>query len=97
MDGSGTGSNDHVLDQVLQLAMVHEDSFTTAIGTVQKEPQEIVLPQASPRRKMKIGLKKKLTPKKLQIAVANTTSLGLPQQEETEYVMCACINVLLMM
>jgi hypothetical protein len=35
-----------------------------------------MLPQASPRKKM--AVKKKLTPKKLQVAAARTTSPGSP-------------------
>jgi len=51
----------------VHLAPFHEDSIT-----IETEPLETVLPQASPRRK--IGIKKKLTPKKLQIAVASPAS-----------------------
>jgi len=43
------------------LAQFHEE-------TVQIEPMEVVLPQPSPRKK--IGLKKKLTQKKLSIVPA---------------------------
>jgi hypothetical protein len=49
----------------VHLAPFHEE-------TVQTEPLEIVLPQPSPRKK--IGLKKKLTPKKLPIVVASLAS-----------------------
>ena len=48
----------------MYLAPFHEDFIT-----LETEPLETVLPQASPRRK--IGIKKKLTPKKLQIAASS--------------------------
>jgi len=62
---SGTGSNDPVPLQSVYLAQFHEE-------TVQIEPMEVVLPQPSPRKK--IGLKKKLTPKKLLIVPASPAS-----------------------
>lgn len=65
---SGTGSNDPVPIQTVHLAPFHEDCMT-----VETEPLETVVPQATPRRK--IGLKKKLTPKKLQVAA---TSPSIP-------------------
>jgi hypothetical protein len=73
---SGTGSNDPAAIQVLAPAPFHEDLATTAIGPVQTEPLDVMLPleKASPRKKM--GVKKKLTPRKLQVAAASTTSLG---------------------
>ena len=44
--------------------------------TIETEPLETMLPQASPRRK--IGIKKKLTPKKLQVAAASPSSPASP-------------------
>ena len=64
---SGTGSNNPVPIQTVHLAPFHEDSITIEI-----EPLETVLPQASLRRK--IGIKKKLTAKMLQVAAASPTS-----------------------
>jgi len=52
----------------MHLALFHEHSA----ATVQTESLEVVLPQPSPRKK--IGLKKKLTPKKLPIIPASLAS-----------------------
>jgi len=55
----------------VHLASFYEDSITIEI-----EPLETVLPQASPKRK--IGIKKKLTSKKLQVTVASPSSTTNP-------------------
>jgi hypothetical protein len=63
---SGHRSNDPMAIQV---------STSTALWRVHTEPLEVVLPQSTPKKKMTV--KKKLTPKKLQIAAASTTLLCL--------------------
>ena len=68
---SRTSFNDSVSIQTMHLAPFYEDSITIEI-----EPLETVLPQASPRRK--IGIKKKLTPKKLQVAAASPSNPASP-------------------
>ena len=55
---SETGSNDPVPLQAVHLALFYEESIS-----MKTQPLETMLPQASPKRK--VGLKKKLTPKKL--------------------------------
>jgi len=66
---SGTDSNDPVPLQSVYLAQFREE-------TVHTEPMEVILPQPSPRKK--IGLKKKLTPKKLSIVPAYPASPASP-------------------
>jgi hypothetical protein len=51
----------------VHLAPFHKDSIT-----IETEPLETIIPQASPTRK--IGLKKKLTPKKLQVTPTSPAS-----------------------
>jgi hypothetical protein len=65
---SGTSSNDYVPLQISQPAPSHEDTTATAAGPAQTEPLETVLPHASRIKEM--GVKKKLTPNKHQIASA---------------------------
>jgi len=60
------------------LAPFHEE-------TVQTEPMEVVLPQPSPRKK--IGLKKKLTPKKLPIIPAWPASSAINTRSKKKVVM----------
>jgi hypothetical protein len=56
--------------------MAIQVSTSTALGQVHTEPLEIMLPQSTPKKKM--AIKKKLTPKKLQIAAASISSLNSP-------------------
>jgi hypothetical protein len=57
MDRSETGSNNPIPIQVLQPASFHEDTIPTAMAPI------------SPKKKL--AVKKKLTPKKLQITSAS--------------------------
>jgi hypothetical protein len=56
--------------------MAIQVSTSTALGPVHIEPLETMLPQSTPKKNMVI--KKKLTPKKLQIAATSTSSLNSP-------------------
>jgi hypothetical protein len=75
---SRTGSNDPAAIQVLAPAPFHEDLATTTIGPVQTEPLDVMLPLEKASLRKKMAVKNKLTPKKLQVAVASTTSPGSP-------------------
>jgi len=79
----------------VHLTPFHEDSIT-----IETEPMETMLPQASPRRK--IGIKKKLTPKKLQVAAASpsnpTSPASIPEARRSSSCNERCLlNVLLVM
>jgi cell division protein FtsN len=65
MDRSGTGSNNPPIPiEVLQPAPSHEDTTTTVMAPI------------SPKKKM--AVKKKLTPKKLQIVSASPSTPDSP-------------------
>lgn len=69
---SGTGSNDPIPIQTVVLAPFTEDST----ASVEIAPIQVMLPQSSPRKKA--AVKKKLTPKKLQLAAASPATQVSP-------------------
>jgi hypothetical protein len=56
--------------------MAIQVSTFTGLGPVHTEPLETIRSQSTPKKKM--AIKKKLTPKKLQIAADSTSSLNNP-------------------